>query len=784
MRINTTLKILFFFSCILFNFSLAYAQNPQQTLRGQVFDAVAQKALSGANVLLEGSTIGTSTDEQGKFRFENLPVGRYRLRVSYVGYDTLVVPEVLLEAGRETVLRLPLNIAYTTLSELNITAAPLEIESLNPSMRSISNETTLRFPGVFFDPARTASAFPGVVNTNDQANFLSVRGNTPNANLWRLEGVDILNPNHTPNAGSQSDLPTFTGGGVNMLSTQMLGNSAFLSGDYGAGYGNALGGIFDMRLRTGNNEQQEYTLQASLLGLDVAAEGPIGKAGGASYLVNARYSTLGLLSDLGVDVGGEVIGFKDLALNLVFPFAKGGKFTLFGMAGNSSNVFTGDRDSTTWEFDKDRQDIDFESSTQVLGGTLRLPTGKKGMWHTAFAYSSYKSARLSTYFSGAGPTLGDQISQSRRSLNTYWYIKTNPRQTFKAGVIYNGGELIQPYTSTKYDFGNLELELGLHYIKLIHFTTPIIEGGKRSNLEPRLNLAYRLDANKKLTLALGAFSQKPILPLYDSDQAISLVKSVQSSIGLQIQTSPSTSVEVQAYYQKQTNVVVLPNSFQTLSSNFSNERVPVLLSNLNSEEYLNAYGEAQNYGLELNLRRYLEKGFYLLANTSIYQSEYRNNSIDYSQLFGNNDWRDSHFNGKYVFNTTAGKEWRKERKAGKVKLWGLNGRVVVMGNLRQTPIDATLSQREGITVPLFFTVDGNERVDAAFSLKSSTYFRLDSRLYFKWNTAGRNNTFALDIQNASNQENAGFFYYDHLQKQVLEKKQLGIIPILSYRVEF
>lgn len=783
MRSDTTIRNLFFFSCIVFSFSLAHAQNPQQTLRGQVFDAVAQKALSGATVLLEGSSSGTSTDENGKFRFENLPVGRYRLRVSFVGYDTLVVPEVLLEAGRETVLQLPLNIAYTTLSELNITAAPLEIESLNPSVRSISNETTLRFPGVFFDPARTASAFPGVVNTNDQANFLSVRGNTPNANLWRLEGVDILNPNHTPNAGSQSDLPTFTGGGVNMLSTQMLGNSAFLSGDYGAGYGNALGGIFDMRLRTGNNEQQEYTLQASLLGLDVAAEGPIGKAGGASYLVNARYSTLGLLSDLGVDVGGEVIGFKDLAVNLVFPFAKGGKFTLFGMAGNSSNVFTGDRDSTTWEFDKDRQDIDFESSTQVLGGTFRLPTGKKGMWHTAFAYSSYKSARLSTYFTGAGPTLGDQIGQSRRSLHSYWYIKPNPRQTFKAGVIYNGGELVQPYTSTKLDFGNLELELGLHYIKLINVIA--LEDGQIDDLEPRLNLAYRLDANKKLTLSFGEFSQKPIMPIYGGDQLpTALVQSQQSSIGFQIQTSPSTSVEVQAYYQKQKNVAVLPYSFQLLSSNFSNERVPVLLSDFNTPESISADGEARNYGLELNLRRYLEKGFYLLANSSIYQSEYRNNSSAYLQTFGNNDWRDSHFNGRYVFNTTAGKEWRKERKVGKVKLWGLNGRVVVMGNLRQTPIDASLSQSEGITVPLYTSLDGNEQIDPAFSVKSSTYFRLDTRLYFKWNTAGRNNTFALDIQNASNQENAGFFYYDHLQKQILEKKQLGIIPILSYRVEF
>lgn len=780
---NNLSRILFFYICIAFSFTTVYGQNPQQTLRGQVYDAVDQKVLTGASVLLEGSTLGTSTDEQGKFRFENLPIGRYRLRISFVGYDTLVVPEVLVESGRETVLSLPLNVAYTTLSELNVTAAPMELASLNLSVRSISNETTLRFPGVFFDPARTASAFPGVVNTNDQANFLSVRGNTPNANLWRLEGVDILNPNHTPNAGSQSDLPTFTGGGVNMLSTQMLGNSAFLSGDYAAGYGNALGGIFDMRLRTGNNERREYTLQASLLGLDVATEGPIGKAGGASYLINARYSTLGLLSDLGVDVGGEEIGFKDLAINLVFPFAKGGKLSLFGMAGNSSNIFAGDRDSTTWEFDKDRQDIDFESSTQVLGGTFRLPTGKKGMWNTSFAYSSYKSSRLSSYYTGTGPTLADEIRQSRRSLHSYWSIKPNPRQTIKTGVLYNGGELIQPYTSTKYDFGNLEWELGIHYIHLINATA--LKNGSTSNLEPRINMAYRLDANKKLTLSFGSFSQRPIVPLYDGESMpVALVKGVQTSLGLQIQTGPSTSVEVQAYYQKQKDVAVLPYSFQLLSSNYSNERVPVLLSEFSTPESINADAEARNYGLELNLRRYLEKGFYLLMNTSIYQSEYRNNSAAYVLLFNNREWRDSHFNSRYVFNTTAGKEWRKERKAGKVKLWGLNGRVVVMGNLRQTPIDVTSSEEEGITVPLYAQVESGQRFDPAFTLKSNTYFRLDTRLYFKWNTAGRNNTFALDIQNAGNQENAGFLYYDHLQKQILDKKQLGIIPILSYRVEF
>jgi hypothetical protein len=147
------------------------------------------------------------------------------------------------------------------------------------------------------------------VQTNDQANHLSVRGNTPNANLWRLNGLAIVNPNHTANAGTFYDFPTLSGGGVNAISAQMLGNSGFLAGGLPVEYGYATGGTFDLRLRPGNKTRRKYQAQAGFIGLDLMVEGPIGDSGKTSYLVNGRYSFTGLLADMGVDFGGESIGF-------------------------------------------------------------------------------------------------------------------------------------------------------------------------------------------------------------------------------------------------------------------------------------------------------------------------------------------------------------------------------------------------------------------------------------------------------------------------------------------
>ncbi len=780
-------------------FQQAAAQTPSQTLRGKVYDLHSKDALPEASVQLKGTEYGTSSDDQGVFRFDNLPVGRYRVQVTFVGYDTLLIEEVLLQAGKETVLDLPLVYSASFLEGFTVTAAPLELSAIAGTVRSISNETTLRFPATFFDAARTVTTFPGVAQVNDQGNLLSVRGNSPNSNQWRLEGVEIVNPNHTSNAGTFSDNPTLTGGGVNMLSTQMLGNSAFYSSAYPAEFGNAIGGIFDMHLRPGNNEKREYTLQTSLIGLDAAAEGYIGKPGGASYLVNGRYSTLGLLGAMGVDLGDEAINFQDLAYNLLFPLGKRGKLSVFGMHGSSSNVFRGLADSTLWEEDKQRFDIDFRSSTNLSGFTLSLPLGA-GIWKTTFARSRYQASREANSIlslPGVPANTLYELEETKNSLHTYWMGALSERSTFRAGLQSVFETYVQPYVDWEHRRKRWEFNLGMIAPTLLD-----VDGAGGSSIDLvlllRFGLKYKLGQHSSITYNYGGnqmqtslrdnslrwFSYSTLDERFVAT-APTLTSAEHHNLSFRSDLRKAGVIEVQAYYQS-INDAATQSEYGFSALNYM-EGNPLPLNVNPRNVYIS--GEGRNYGLEFNWQKYWHKGFFFLLNTSMFNSEYK--MADQQLPLANRDesWRPTRFATGYLANLTAGKEWTKTRPSGKLKTLGINGRFAFNGNLRDTPIDLAASQKAGTTVyetPRYLNTQGQVayREDRSFSIQQPTYFRTDLRFYLKWNKTGRNNTLALDIQNATNYQNSAYSYYDAVQKQILRKQQLGIIPILSYRVEF
>lgn len=200
-----------------------------------------------------------------------------------------------MRTGKEESIELQLQRTPNELGEVEVrAAAPRRMDAIHT--HALTVEQSLRYPATFFDPARLAMSFAGVASTNDQANHFSVRGNGPASNAWLLEGAEIVTPNHLTNAGTQSDYPTLSGGGTTILSAQMLGTSRLLLGGFSAAYGNALGGVLDLSLRAGTAERHRFTAQAGLIGIDLSTEGPFKKGKGATYLINYRYSTLGLLS--------------------------------------------------------------------------------------------------------------------------------------------------------------------------------------------------------------------------------------------------------------------------------------------------------------------------------------------------------------------------------------------------------------------------------------------------------------------------------------------------------
>ncbi len=723
----------------------------------------------------------------GTFRFDQLPTGRYNLLISYLDYETNAVPEILLESGKEKVVEVRLTQTGKQLEAAIVRSTrPIAYNSIH----TITPEQTLRYAATYLDPARLATSFPGVATSNDQANGLVIRGNSPNGMQWRLEGVEIVNPNHTSNAGTFSDRATQTGGGVNILSTQLLSDSYFLTGAFPSEYGNALSGVMDMRLRKGNDEKREFTVQAGLIGFDLAAEGPLAKNSKASYLVNYRYSFTGLLGALGVTFGGEDIRYQDLSFNIDLPTKKAGEFSVFGVGGASSNVFEAGEDPSEWVFEKDGFDIDFKSRMGGLGVTHTLSLGTKTGLRSVIVASALKNSRDGYIHSVSDPerrflSEQDASSKTRVSFTSALSHRFDDTNTIKAGLfltyqadsvksmardqISEGaieGVIIQPYLSYQWQpVPRLNVDLGMHWLRYTYNGT--------QSLEPRAAIRYQASRWSSFSLSYGLHSQLQQPQVYLSvvevlrgqderpNRRLSPTRAHHFVAGYQRNFGASGNLKIEAYYQ---NIFDIP--IATGDPTLTARPLPTF-STLNQvegfvDQPLENAGTGRNYGLEVSYQKYLTESFYLLASGSLYNSTY---------VAGDGIRRDTRYNGGHTLSLTSGREFQ-TRKNG---TWGLNARVIWLGGFRDSPINLDASRSEGTTVYDF---------QNAFTIKMKDYFRPDLRIYWKKNHARYSRTIALDIQNVSGTQNQAFSYYDILQRQLVQKYQLGLIPILSYRWEF
>lgn len=754
-----------------------------QTIRGKIIDFVSEQPVIGASVMLINLEKGTQTDADGSFSFGKMPIGRYQVQVSSVGYESQTISELLLESGKEMVLEVRLHTTSKQLGEAVVRATSANLSGAVTSIQNITTEQIFRYPGTYLDPARLATAYAGVANSNDQANGMVVRGNSPNGIQWRLEGVEIVNPNHLSNAGTFSDRITQNSGGVNILSAQLLGNMSFLTGAFPAEYGNALSGVMDMRLRKGNDKKHEFTAQAGLIGVDVAAEGPMGKnkAGSpaASYLINYRYSFTGLLGLMGVTFGGEDIKFQDLSFNLNFPTKKAGTFTVFGMAGLSSNVFKAQRDTTQWEVQKDGFDINYKNRMGAAGLTHNLSLGKKLLWQTVVVASGLKNKRDAFILSKASFTRflteADSSKKNRVSFSSNLKYKLNDYNSLKIGVFathqydelslitlnsskavgHATGLIIQPYFNFHLSpLPSLTANIGLHYLNYTY--------NKTKSVEPRLSINYQLSSNHSIGFAYGLHSQLQPSQLYFAQTDyftndlrnvyLDFTKSQHYVLSHQYTLKRGSYFKTELYYQKIFNVPTFLGNSAFSALNLIEEYPLGTLSNL---------GKGENYGIEFSYQQYLINGFYALTNATLYRSYTINDGVR----------RNSRYNGKHIFNLTIGKEWERSKD----RTLGTSLRIVWLGGYYERAINETASLARKKLV---------YQDEYDFTVKQPDYFRPDFRIYLKKSKEKYSRTLALDIQNVASYQNVSYSYYDFLQNKIVRQYQLGLIPILSYRWEF
>ena len=347
------------------------------TIRGAIRDEITNAPLPGVTILVKsnGIQLGSSSDSLGNFSIKDVPVGRISIVASCIGFNTRIVENVLLGTGKELFLDLKISESVTAIDEVIVTAQPKDLVPGGgvalTSGKSFTVEESKRYAGSLGDPARMVTAYPGITAASDEGNALIVRGNSPRGVLWRIEGIEIPNPNHFATEGA-------SGGVVSVLSPNIIEGSDFLTGAFPAQYGNALSGVFDINLRNGNKTRDEYSVQAGFLGMEVSAEGPFSRTKPSSYLINYRYSSLLILDKLNFDLNdaGEYKDYQDLSFKINHPTQRAGTFSLFGIGGKS-------------RADKKVENIFDERSSDmgVLGITYQNKIGEKASINGALSWS-------------------------------------------------------------------------------------------------------------------------------------------------------------------------------------------------------------------------------------------------------------------------------------------------------------------------------------------------------------------------------------------------------------
>jgi len=768
----------------------SHAQNYFQSISGRITDKDSKQPLPGAAIVLQGSTPlkGTMTDAEGYFRLDQIPVGRQSILVSFIGYNEISIPEVVVTTGKEVVLNIELTESLAQIDEVKVVAAAQNKDKALNSMatvsaRKLNMEDAARYAGGFYDPSRMVSAFAGVSAVEgDGVNDLVIRGNSSRGLLWKLEGIEIPNPNHfTDGQGG-------TGGAVSIISSNMLSTSDFYTGAFPAEYGNATSGIMDLNLRTGNPEKREFGFQFGVVGTALTLEGGFSTKSKASYLVNYRYSTFGYLSQMGlIDLGNNNLPpvFQDLTANFNLPTAKAGTFTLFTVVGTSNTGTEPKKDATDLYYERENHHMavtglkhfylfgDKRTSLKTVlayttqadkweDGTVDIQERKTVRYNNNFSYPSIKASVTlnskinSTHLIRAG-LVADQMYYDMFHREYNW-----AKQQYDTLLNQNGNSsMLQSFFQWKYRVSEkMEFNSGIH---LLYFG---LNGN--TSFEPRAGIKFSPNLRESFSFGFGLHARAEAISSYMAlipdetghlkalNKNLDFSKSMHGVLGYDYAFASDWRAKIETYYQHLYNIPVSTDPNGTVSAVNFGYGIP--------DQALVNKGIAYNYGAELTIEKFFTKDYYLLTTFSAFDSKYRAN---------NRKWYNTTYNSGYVGNLLAGKDFR--IGADKQNVWGINSKVVWRGGYRMSPIDEAASIRDQ---NLQFD---ETRVNEA---RLPDFFRIDFGTYLRINKTGYAYILSLDIQNATNRPNTIGYEFSEELNRVVSEKGLGLVPILNFRIEF
>lgn len=755
-------------------------EKPTQTVRGIVLDSKTNAPIEFATVrIMNVGSLGSTTDSLGRFRIDNVPVGRCNIQTSYVGYNANIFNEIPVTSSKEVYMEITLDENIHSLAEVIIQPEIKKDKPLNAMAitggRMISMEEAGRFANGFDDPARLSSAFAGVAG-DVGTNAVAIRGNSPQFTQWRLEGVEIPNPTHF------ADLTGLGGGFLSALSTQVIGNSDFYNGAFPAEYSNALSGIFDMQIRNGNNQKYEHTFQLGILGIDLASEGPISRKHGSSYIFNYRFSTTSLATKNDMN-----LKYQDLSFKLNFPTRKAGTFSIWGI-GLIDRYKPEAIDRDEWETQGDRQ-----------SGNTAFDKAAGGLTHKYLinADTYIRSSLAATY--SEDHTRADQMTEDDKLVhvgdirNSKWDIVFNSylNKKFSSNHINRTGITV---TGLKYDldykispnfgldvpmeqiskgnggscvlstYSSSVINLSNHLTTSLGITAQYFTLNKNWTVEPRAALKWSFNPKHALALAYGLHSRREKLDYYfveqkvngktESNRYLNFSKAHHFGLTYDWNINSYMHLKVEPYYQYLFRIPVEENSSFSIINH----------QDFYLDRILKNRGSGVNYGIDITLEQYMKNGFYYMITASLFKSKYK---------AGDNIWRNTRLDKNYLLNLLAGKEWMVGRN--KQNVLSLNGRIFFQGGDRYTPVDEEKSMIEH---------DIKFDETKAYSKKFNPSLNGDISFSYRINKKKISHEFSIKMLNVGMRTGMHFYQYNEKTHKIEKENGSGMIPNISYKIYF
>jgi len=759
-----------------------------QTIRGVVLDRATRQPLPFSTLHIQDTQppVGTITDESGNFVITNVLPGRYNIEASFVGYERVLQREVLVGTGKEVILQFEMEPQSSQLKGVTIRASAQNKASAMNSMAMVSSlsfnvEETRRYAGGMDDPARLVTAFAGVSAAgNAQDNAIVIRGNSPRGVLWRVEGVEVPNPNHFSNAN------VVGGGFMSILSSQTLGRSDFFTGAFPAEYGNALAGVFDIKLRSGNTHKREYTFQAGILGLDFSAEGPWIQGKESSYLFNYRYSTMGLLSQLNI-IPNMAILYQDLSFKNEFHTQKYGTFTFWGLGGLDKTFTNALTDSLQWKNDDDRFDNYWKESFGATGIGHRI-TLRSSSYISTTLVASGRRKELTMDWLDEGYQLQKDLdlfkTDSKLALTSSINHRFNTNHINRSGFIINSlhynYDLNSSHEHIPGTYTNMALETGQAfqiqaYTQSRYNLSPnwVVNAGLHGNyfalnntwsVDPRIGLSWQVSPNQAVSMAYGKHSQTEDLYVYlyrrqdeggnwyQPNKQLNLAQAHHFVAAYDHNFSDILRLKVEPYFQYLYNLPGEENSSFSMI-NFTRD--------FGFNKALVNTSLGRNIGMDITVERFLHKGYYYLANASLFRSEYKADD---------NVWRSTRYDKNLVINLLGGKEFMIGNN-----MLGINLRASLSGGERRTPILQTQSNQARRAI---------FDEEKAWSLQDGFTTYLDASITYRINRKSHTGIWALQVKNVLGVSQNDLYLYDYEKQKVVLDSRVIVVPSLSYKIEF